>query len=186
MVGIDVTQRKFKTYLCTNCSLQKHITNIMHVLLLLLIAVVAHSFTTVSQIPPNHNAHLPQQVQHQSMASTKTYTNYNLFRSTAVSTLRLSSSLQSLFPSVAAYDLGVTAMVAGESVLWLRLWSTVARRGLLDSKITRKIIHTGSAPLLLAHWPLFSSAPQARYFAALIPLLQMVRYQFCLLYCDIQ
>ncbi|KAJ1439345.1 hypothetical protein B484DRAFT_391834 [Ochromonadaceae sp. CCMP2298] len=72
-------------------------------------------------------------------------------------------------------DASVSMLVLGESVLWLKIWTTVAKEGLLDSKITRKIIHSGSAPLFMAHWPLYSAAPGARLFAALVPLLQVVR-----------
>jgi hypothetical protein len=70
-------------------------------------------------------------------------------------------------------DASVSVLVLGESILWLKIWTTVAKEGLLDSKITRKIIHSGSAPLFMAHWPLYSAAPGARLFAAMIPLLQV-------------
>jgi hypothetical protein len=74
------------------------------------------------------------------------------------------------------HDAAVSLLVAVESFVWLKLWTTLASRGILDSKITRKIIHTGSAPLFMAHWPPYSHAPGARYLAAAVPLLSVARY----------
>ena len=39
----------------------------------------------------------------------------------------------------------------------------------------RKLIHTFSAPLFLALWPLFSAVPAARIVAAIVPVLNAVR-----------
>eukprot|EP00560_Eucampia_antarctica_P006607 CAMPEP_0197829906 /NCGR_PEP_ID=MMETSP1437-20131217/6462_1 /TAXON_ID=49252 ORGANISM="Eucampia antarctica, Strain CCMP1452" /NCGR_SAMPLE_ID=MMETSP1437 /ASSEMBLY_ACC=CAM_ASM_001096 /LENGTH=220 /DNA_ID=CAMNT_0043431921 /DNA_START=658 /DNA_END=1320 /DNA_ORIENTATION=+ len=44
--------------------------------------------------------------------------------------------------------------------------------GKLESRDSRKIIHTFSAPFFLILWPLYSSADGARYFASIAPLLQ--------------
>lgn len=77
--------------------------------------------------------------------------------------------------SPAVRDAAVSVVVAGESMIWLKLWSTLASNGALDSKLTRKIIHTGSAPLFIAHWPLYSHLPSAKYFAAAVPFLQTLR-----------
>lgn len=74
------------------------------------------------------------------------------------------------------HDLTVSLVVLGESLVWLKVWTTLAKEGILDSKITRKIIHSGSAPLFMAHWPLYSPSPSAKYIAAAVPLLQVIRY----------
>jgi len=72
-------------------------------------------------------------------------------------------------------DGALTLIVAAESLLWVKIWTTLATNRILDSKLTRKIIHSGSAPLFIAHWPLYSDLPHARWFAGLIPFLQVVR-----------
>lgn len=73
------------------------------------------------------------------------------------------------------HDLSVSAVVMGLSSIWLKAWTTLAKTGILESTLTRKIIHCGSAPLFIAQWPLYSSSPYARYYAALIPLFQLGR-----------
>lgn len=73
------------------------------------------------------------------------------------------------------HDVSVSLLVLGESIIWLKVWTTLAAKGLLDSKVTRKIIHTGSAPLFIAHWPLYSSSWSAKYLAATVPLIQIIR-----------
>jgi hypothetical protein len=89
----------------------------------------------------------------------------------SVKQLRAGALLEA-FP---VHDATISLLVAVESFVWLKLWTTLAARGILDSKITRKIIHTGSAPLFMAHWPLYSHAPEARYLAAAVPLLSVAR-----------
>lgn len=61
-----------------------------------------------------------------------------------------------------------TLSVAGS---WLRLIEVLAARGRLESKLSRKIMHIGTGPLFVLCWQLFSTAPTARYFAALVPLI---------------
>jgi hypothetical protein len=41
----------------------------------------------------------------------------------------------------------------------------------LEPKDSRKIIHTLSAPLFLLFWPVFSDAAGARFFCAVVPLI---------------
>lgn len=59
---------------------------------------------------------------------------------------------------------------------WLKLWTSLASAGRIDPKLSRKIVHTGSAPLFLLTWPFFSSndAP-TRVIASLVPLVFMGR-----------
>lgn len=70
--------------------------------------------------------------------------------------------------------MGGAALVAGAAGVWLKLWTTLATAGKVDSKDSRKIIHCGSGPLFLLCWPFFSPDPSARLFAAAVPLLQIV------------
>lgn len=65
--------------------------------------------------------------------------------------------------------------VALAAAIWIGFWSRLAANGQLQSTISRKLIHTGSAPLFLVCWPLFSDGPSARIAACLVPLLQVLR-----------
>lgn len=53
---------------------------------------------------------------------------------------------------------------------WLRIMDALAANGVLEQKLSRKIIHMGTGPLFVLCWPFFSPQPSARYFAALVPL----------------
>lgn len=85
------------------------------------------------------------------------------------------SSLRAGAVDLSLHDAAISILVASESIVWLKVWTSLATNGFLDSKITRKIIHTGSAPLFIAHWPLYSNLPTAKYFAAAVPLIQVLR-----------
>mmetsp|Transcript_188 Transcript_188/g.798 ORF Transcript_188/g.798 Transcript_188/m.798 type:complete len:352 (+) Transcript_188:79-1134(+) len=74
-----------------------------------------------------------------------------------------------------ANDVVVAMATTGAALLWLRFWQTLAAKGVLDPKISRKIIHCGSAPLFLALWPLYSDSQMARIFAAAVPLVQIAK-----------
>eukprot|EP01039_Chlorochromonas_danica_P011178 gene11178-12464_t len=73
------------------------------------------------------------------------------------------------------HDAAVSTLITGESLLWLKLWTSLAARGAIASTVTRKIIHATCAPLFILHWPLYSDLPTASLFAAAIPLLQLLR-----------
>lgn len=55
------------------------------------------------------------------------------------------------------------------ATVWLKFWTTLARRNLIDPKVSRKMVHCGSAPLFLMTWPFFSSTPEARLWACIVP-----------------
>ena len=80
-----------------------------------------------------------------------------------------------IMQTISIRDISVSLIVAVESVMWIKIWSAVASRGILDPKITRKVIHTSSAPLFIAHWPLYTNSPAARYLAATVPFMQVMR-----------
>eukprot|EP00241_Pyramimonas_parkeae_P021860 CAMPEP_0114318674 /NCGR_PEP_ID=MMETSP0059-20121206/24785_1 /TAXON_ID=36894 /ORGANISM="Pyramimonas parkeae, Strain CCMP726" /LENGTH=242 /DNA_ID=CAMNT_0001445533 /DNA_START=490 /DNA_END=1215 /DNA_ORIENTATION=- len=67
-------------------------------------------------------------------------------------------------------DLGALCIAFAVALLWLRLCDALAAQGVLEVKLSRKIIHIGTGPLFIATWPLFSEASSARYMAALVPL----------------
>ncbi len=58
----------------------------------------------------------------------------------------------------------------GLALLWLRLNDALAQRGLINSSLSRKIIHIGTGPIFVLCWLLFQDTPDARFLAALVPL----------------
>ena len=77
--------------------------------------------------------------------------------------------------SPVANNIACTALGATAAVLWLQIWITLAKEGKVDPKLSRKIIHSGSAPLYLALFPLFSDEAYPNLFAAAVPLSQLIR-----------
>jgi phytol kinase len=55
----------------------------------------------------------------------------------------------------------------------------IAHRGFIDSKLSRKIIHIGIGPIFVLCWFLFQDTPDARWWAALVPL--VITIQFALI-----
>jgi hypothetical protein len=72
-------------------------------------------------------------------------------------------------------DLSVSALAIGGTLVWLQIWISLAKSGKIDSKLSRKIIHSGSAPIFMCLWPLYSNTPGAKYFASGVVFLQMAR-----------
>ena len=81
------------------------------------------------------------------------------------------SSLKSLLLS---RDVAVTVGAFGAAYAWLDIWVKLSQRG-FDPKLSRKIIHTGSAPLFMLLWPLYSNHPNAQIVASVVPFLQACR-----------
>jgi phytol kinase len=69
----------------------------------------------------------------------------------------------------------VTFIIA---LAWLRAVDFAAGRGWIDSGLSRKIIHIGTGPIFVICWLLFNDRPEARWLAALVPLL--ITFQFLL------
>ncbi len=61
----------------------------------------------------------------------------------------------------------ITFLVA---LVWLRINDFLAHQGLVESHLSRKIIHIGTGPLFVLCWLLFNSNPINKYLAALVPL----------------
>lgn len=71
-------------------------------------------------------------------------------------------------------DLSISVAVMAETYVFLKFFTGLATKG-MPVELSRKLIHTLSGPVVIAHWPLFSLASDAKYYAALIPLLQIGR-----------
>lgn len=89
-------------------------------------------------------------------------------------------------PSTIYQDAGVSAFGLLASYGWLKIWIGLANNGKIDSKLSRKIIHCGSAPLFMCLWPIYSQDPSARAIAAVVPLLQTIRLSLAGLKKEIQ
>ena len=84
--------------------------------------------------------------------------------------------LSPFFPNTLTQDIVATLVTFMLALSWLRAMNTLAHWGLLEQKLSRKLIHIGTGPLFILCWNLFSEGPQARYLAALTPL--MITLQF--------
>ena len=71
----------------------------------------------------------------------------------------------------AASSLGVSVL----AIAWVKFITALAASGQLQTNLSRKIIHTTSAPAFLLCWPLFSELPEARLLASVVPSLQIAK-----------
>ena len=78
--------------------------------------------------------------------------------------------LDSFFPNKVLQDIVATITTFAIALAWLRIIDALAQRGIVEQKLSRKIIHIGTGPLFVLCWNLFSAESWARYAAALVPL----------------
>ena len=71
------------------------------------------------------------------------------------------------------------AVTLAISLVWLRLMDFAAQRGWIESRLSRKIIHITTGPVFVLCWFLFRESPEARWWAAAVPLL--ITLQFALI-----
>ena len=69
-----------------------------------------------------------------------------------------------------------TILTFAIAIAFLRLMDFFAHRGLIESKLSRKVIHIGTGPLFVLCWLMFPDVSSARYLAALVPLLITVQF----------
>jgi phytol kinase len=62
------------------------------------------------------------------------------------------------------------------ALFWLRINDYLAHRGILESHLSRKLIHIGTGPLFVICWLLFNQNPINKYLAALVPLAFTVQF----------
>ena len=72
-------------------------------------------------------------------------------------------------------DLGASVGIGALAYAFVQLNTYAVSVNRLPPRDARKIIHTCSAPLYMMLWPLFCSAPGARVFCAVVPLLNALR-----------
>jgi phytol kinase len=86
--------------------------------------------------------------------------------------------LEPFFSNRLHQDLIATLITFAIALTWLRLMDALAHRGLIEQRLSRKIIHIGTGPLFVICWNFFSASLQARFLAALVPL--AITFQFFL------
>jgi phytol kinase len=59
---------------------------------------------------------------------------------------------------------------------FLRLMDYFAHRGWIESRLSRKLIHIGTGPIFVLCWLMFKDTPDARWLAALVPLMIVVQF----------
>lgn len=88
--------------------------------------------------------------------------------------LALPEALSALEASPAR-DFAAAAFAVAGSVALIKFFDTLERMGIIDKKLSRKLVHTLAGPGFLACWPLFGSAPYSRLIATMVPALNGVR-----------
>lgn len=68
---------------------------------------------------------------------------------------------------------GVAAAVC--SIAWVKIFDRLKRAGVLEQKLSRKLVHITTGPIFVLTWLFFSDAPYARFIAAAVPCLNGIR-----------
>lgn len=69
-----------------------------------------------------------------------------------------------------------TVITLAIAIGFLRLMDFFAHRGWIESRLSRKLIHIGTGPIYVLCWLLFKDVPEARWLAALVPLMIVVQF----------
>src|SRR5215211_9078075 len=64
------------------------------------------------------------------------------------------------------------------AIFFLRFMDFLAHRGIIESKLSRKIIHIGTGPIFVLCWLMYPDVQISRWLAALVPL--VITAQFAL------
>ena len=64
------------------------------------------------------------------------------------------------------------------ALVFLRLMDFLAQRGVIESRLSRKLIHIGTGPIFVLCWLMFTDEAISRWLAALVPL--VITLQFAL------
>ncbi len=62
------------------------------------------------------------------------------------------------------------------ALAFLRLMDFLAQRGVIESKLSRKLIHIGTGPIFVLCWLMYPDVDIARWLAALVPLVITVQF----------
>uniref|UniRef100_A0A1J3H442 Putative phytol kinase 2, chloroplastic n=1 Tax=Noccaea caerulescens TaxID=107243 RepID=A0A1J3H442_NOCCA len=88
----------------------------------------------------------------------------------------LTSSLAVMLPENAVLsDVCATGIACLVAFSCLGFWGEIGKRGFLDQKLIRKLVHINIGLVFMLCWPLFSSGLQGALFASLVPGLNIIR-----------
>ncbi|KAL5227692.1 hypothetical protein ABZP36_015957 [Zizania latifolia] len=73
------------------------------------------------------------------------------------------------------HDLGSAAVTASVALALLRFFEELAKRGVFEQKLNRKLVHITIGMVFLLFWPLFSSGSYAPFLAAVAPGVNIIR-----------
>ena len=62
------------------------------------------------------------------------------------------------------------------ALAFLRFIDFLAQRGMIESKLSRKIIHIGTGPIFVLCWLMYPDVQIGRWLAALVPLVITVQF----------
>lgn len=62
------------------------------------------------------------------------------------------------------------------AITFLRLMDFFAHRGLIESRLSRKLIHIGTGPIFVLCWLIYPDLQISRWLAALVPLLITIQF----------
>lgn len=85
------------------------------------------------------------------------------------------ASLQNTLQPLCTRDVTATLLAGLGAYIWVRLFDWLATQGVLEQTLSRKLVHITSGPLFVLTWPFFSAGSTARYYAAVVPLLNALR-----------
>jgi dolichol kinase len=72
-------------------------------------------------------------------------------------------------------DVVATVLTISGSLLWVKLFDELARREILEAKLSRKLVHVTSGTFFAMTWCLFGDQWYSKAFATLVPSLQAFR-----------
>lgn len=84
--------------------------------------------------------------------------------------------LAPFIPNPIVQDIVAMVITLAVALIFLRSMDMLAHRGLMDQRLSRKIIHIGTGPLFIGCLNLFSDQWHAPYFAAAVPMLITVQF----------
>ncbi|XP_022990412.1 phytol kinase 1, chloroplastic-like [Cucurbita maxima] len=73
------------------------------------------------------------------------------------------------------HDAGATAAVLTGAYSLVLGFNNLARRNLIQQKLSRKLVHILSGLLFMMSWPIFSTSTKARYFASIVPTVNFLK-----------
>jgi phytol kinase len=69
-----------------------------------------------------------------------------------------------------------TVLTFAIAITFLRLMDFLAHRGIIESRLSRKLIHIGTGPIFVLCWLMYPDVQISRWLAALVPLLITVQF----------